>query len=159
MVTLLLTFSLAQLSTVRVVVIDASAPDAIYEDVSRELAEQVVAELKKTGLTTHRIDENELPPGGCRFGPCLGRLAQEHQATVVVTLDAEEIDERRSRVGLAALWAHNGAPITASRYVAHRSQPSRQLRAFSATLARVGGQLLKEQAKRAAQGPPPASRE
>ena len=120
----------------RVVVVDVSAPDAVYEDVSRALAEQVVAQLKTAGLDAVRIGENELPEQGCRIGPCLGQVAREQKAKVVVILDATELDKKRTRVSLAAMAGHNGMPISAKRYVAKGDKVPTELQTFASELAR-----------------------
>ncbi len=101
----------------KVVVIDVSAPDAVYEDVSRALADEVVAALREAGMDAERIGENELPEEGCRIGPCLGVVAKQHKARVVVILDAAEVDKKHTRVSVAAMAGHNGMPINAKRYV------------------------------------------
>lgn len=109
--------------TPRVAVVDVSAPDAIYEDVSRGLADQVVEALRQAGAEAVRIEEAELPAGGCRLGPCLGVLARAKQAQVVVMLDATEVDQKHSGVEVAALGARDGRPIAARRYVAVAGKP------------------------------------
>lgn len=129
---------LCQLPPARVVVVDVSAPDAVYEDVSRALAEQVVAQLRGAGLDTVRIDENELPEEGCRLGPCLGVVAKARQARVVVILDAVELDKKgRTQVSVAAMAGRDGMPISAKRYVVKgEAKSSPELKAFVADLAR-----------------------
>ncbi len=129
---------LSQLPPSRVVVIDVSAPDAVYEDVSRAFAEQVVAELKAAGLESVRIDENELPEQGCRLGPCLGSVAKSRQARVVIILDAVELDKKgKTQVSVAAMAGHNGMPISAKRYVAQaETKPHVDLKAFVKDLAK-----------------------
>jgi hypothetical protein len=120
----------------RVVVVDVSAPDAVYEDVSRALAEDVVAALKTAGLEAVRIGENELPEQGCRIGPCLGQVAREQKARVVVILEATELDKTRTSVSLAAMAGHNGMPISAKRYVVKSGgKPPKELKAFATDLA------------------------
>jgi len=128
----------SQVAPSRVVVIDVSTPDAVYEDVSRAFAEQVVAELKAVGLESVRIDENELPEEGCRLGPCLGAVAKSRQARVVIILDAVELDKKgKTQVSVAAMAGHNGMPISAKRYVAHaETKPHADLRAFVKDLAK-----------------------
>lgn len=101
---------------VRVVVIDVSAPDAIYEDVSRALADQVVQAMVSAGLEAERVDERELPDEGCRIGPCLGVIGRAHKAHVVVIVDAAEVDKKRSGVSVAALYGRDGRPLAAKRY-------------------------------------------
>lgn len=132
----LLTLALAQLPSSKVVVIDVSAPDAVYEDVSRGLAEQVVKELGAAGLETIRIDENELPEEGCRLGPCLGTVARARRALVVVIVDAVELDKKgRTGVSVAAMAGHNGMPLTAKRYTTKPgAKPPPELKAFVADL-------------------------
>lgn len=124
--------ALAQLPPSKVVVIDVSAPDAVYEDVSRGLAEQVVAELNGVGIQTTRIDENELPEEGCRLGPCLGVVAKSRKALVVVIVDAVELDKKgKTAVSVAAMAGFNGMPLTAKRYTTKpEAKPTPELKAF-----------------------------
>ncbi len=138
MLSLLAVVVFSQVAPSRVVVIDVSTPDAVYEDVSRAFAEQVVAELKAVGLESVRIDENELPEEGCRLGPCLGAVAKSRQARVVIILDAVEIDKKgKTQVSVAAMAGHNGMPISAKRYVAQaETKPHADLRAFVKDLAK-----------------------
>lgn len=134
-------------TTLRVAVVDVSAPDAIYEDVSRQLASQVAEALTKAGLLAVRVDENELPPGGCRIGPCLGEVAKAQGAHVVVTVDAEEVDESTSRVAVTALWGTNGEPLAGGRYVVRgQKKAPRALTTFAAD-------AMKQAASRAARAP------
>jgi hypothetical protein len=130
--------ALAQLPPARVVVVDVSAADAVYEDVSRALAEQVVAELKELGLDSVRIDENELPEEGCRLGPCLGVVAKARQARVVVIVDAVELDKKgKTQVSVAAMAGRDGMPISAKRYVVKGvGKPAPELKAFVKDLVR-----------------------
>lgn len=147
--TLLLAVTLSQLqapAALKVAVVDVSAPDAIYEDVSRQLAAQVAEVLTKAGLVAVRVDENELPPGGCRIGPCLGEVAKAQGAQVVVTVDAEEVDERTSRVAVTALWGTNGEPLAGGRYVA------RGLKKAPKGLSRFASDAVKQANARAAKG-------
>ncbi len=138
MLSLLVALSLSQLAPSRVVVIDVSAPDAVYEDVSRGFAEQMVAELRAVGLEAVRVDENELPEAGCRLGPCLGGVAKARQAKVVVILDAVELDKKgKTQVAVAAMAGRDGMPISAKRYVAvAQSKPTAELKAFVKDLAK-----------------------
>ena len=138
MLPLLVAIALSQLAPSRVVVIDVSAPDAVYEDISRALAEQVVAELHEGGLEALRIDENELPEEGCRLGPCLGVVAKARQARVVVILDAVELDKKgKTQVSVAAMAGWNGMPISAKRYVVKAgSKSAPELLAWVKDLAR-----------------------
>ena len=97
-------------------VIDISSEDAIYEDVSRRYAQSLVEALTKEGLSAVRIDESELPPEGCRLGPCLGVAARAKGALAVVTLDAEELSETKSKVVVTVMRATNGEPLAGGRY-------------------------------------------
>lgn len=134
---MLLALVLSQAPSVTVVVIDVSAPDAIYEDVSRGLAEQVVTALKAAGAKAERVDEGELPPGGCRIGPCLGEVARARGAQVVVALDAEEVEGAKSRVAVSALASVNGEPLAAGRYLSGRGVP-RALERFAKQTVEAG---------------------
>jgi hypothetical protein len=98
-----------------VVVVDVSASDAIYEDVSRGLAEALVEALQRAGFEAHRVDENQLPPDGCRAGPCLEAVARAHRADAVVLLDAAE-DGPATRVSLMGLGGRDGRPLAGARY-------------------------------------------
>lgn len=110
---------------VRVAVVDTSASDAVYEDVSRGIAVQVVDALDRAGVTGVRVDESELPPEGCKPGPCLAQVAKSQKAHVVVALEAEEIDKKSTRVRLAALWGYDGAPLAVAQciFVAGKAPP------------------------------------
>ena len=132
MLAFIVALALSQLPPARVVVIDVSAPDAVYEDVSRALAEQVVSELKGSGLDAVRIDENELPEEGCRLGPCLGIVAKKRQAKVVVIVDAVELDKKgKTQVSVAAMAGWNGMPINAKRYTTKaEGKPAAELKAW-----------------------------
>lgn len=131
MVALLLTLALAQApATLKVAVVDVSAPDAIYEDVSRQLALEVAQALTKGGTVAVRVDENELPPEGCRVGPCLGEVAKAQGAHVVVTVDCVEVDASTTRVAVTALWGTNGEPLAGGRYVAGQKKAAKALTQF-----------------------------
>jgi hypothetical protein len=97
-------------------VIDISSEDAIYEDVSLGYTDALVEALIKQGVTAVRVDENELPPEGCRLGPCLGVAARQKGALAVVTLDAEELSETKSKVVVTVMRATNGEPLAGGRY-------------------------------------------
>ncbi|MFT3706093.1 MAG: hypothetical protein QM817_00365 [Archangium sp.] len=100
----------------QVAIIDISADDAIYEDVSRRYAQSLVEALSKEGITAVRVDESELPPEGCKLGPCLGVAARAKGALAVVTLDAEELSESKSKVVVTMMRATNGEPLAGGRY-------------------------------------------
>ncbi len=99
-----------------VAVIDISEPDAIYEDVSRRYAQDLADALTRAGVRAVRIDESELPVEGCRLGPCLGVAGRARGALAVVTLDATELTEAKSRVVVAMLRATTGEPLAGGRY-------------------------------------------
>jgi hypothetical protein len=88
----------------RAFVIDISKDDAIYEDVSRQLAQDLSDHLQKEGLVSIRLDERELPDG-CRLGPCLAQVAKEKNVQVVVTLDAKWPRLRSTRETVLPLLA------------------------------------------------------
>ncbi len=100
----------------QVAVIDISSEDAIYEDVSRRYAQSLVEALTKEGVSAVRIDESELPPEGCRLGPCLGVAARAKGALAIVTLDAEEVSSTNSKVVVTVMRATNGEPLAGGRY-------------------------------------------
>lgn len=108
--------SLLSQAPVQIAVIDISAEDAIYEDVSRRFTQSLVDALSKEGLSAVRVDESELPPEGCRLGPCLGAAARAKGALTVVTLDAEEVNDVKSRVVVTMMRATNGEPLAGGRY-------------------------------------------
>ena len=121
----------------KVIVVDVSAPDAVYEDISRALADAVVAELREAGMDAVRIGENELPEGGCRIGPCLGEVSFAYKAKVVVIVDATEVDKKTTSVSLAAMAGHNGMPIGARRYLVKADlKAPKELKTFIADLAK-----------------------
>lgn len=101
---------------IRVAVLDVSVPDAIYEDVSRGLAEKVSDELLKRGFFSKRVDESELPVDNCRVGPCLGVIAKAQAADVLLLLDATEGEKGRIEVTLSAMRGRDGLPLSAGRW-------------------------------------------
>lgn len=122
---------------IKVAVVDVSASDAIYEDVSRGLADQVVEALNGAGLVAVRVDEREVPRG-CRVGPCLEKIVRAQQAKVIVLVDATEVDSSKNGVGAAALWGADGRPLSAARYtvpIAGKGVP-KKLTAFAADVAK-----------------------
>ena len=135
MLALLVAVSLGQAAP-RVAVLDVSAPDAVYEDISRELATKVAASLTAAGFDAVRIDESQLPPEGCRIGPCLGVVARAQKAKVVVIVDATELDKSRTGVGVAALWGTDGQPLATTRFVAtgDKTKPAKALEHFATKL-------------------------
>lgn len=117
MLTLLASLLVAQAPPpVHVAIIDISADDAIYEDVSRRFAQSLVEALIKEGVTAVRVDESELPPEGCKLGPCLGVVARGKGALTIITLDAEEVSETKSKVVVTMMRATNGEPLAGGRY-------------------------------------------
>ena len=142
MLTLALTALLSQ-TPIEVAVIDISVPDAIYEDVSRALADQVVDTMNAAGMSAQRVDEREIPEG-CRIGPCLGVVAKEHHAHVVVLMDSTEVDKKKNGVALAALWARDGRPLAVKRYTVAVSggKAPKELSAFVSDLSKQVGKLL-----------------
>lgn len=131
--------ALTQTPVTRVAVVDVSAPDDVYEDVSRGLSDAVVDALKATGLEAVRIDERDLPASGCRLGPCLGEAARAQNAQVVVMVDCSEAGEASTAVKLAALWSNNGAPVAVSKYQvgAEQKKVPRQLMKFAVAVAKA----------------------
>ena len=115
MLSVALTLVLAQ-GTVRVAVLDVSAADAIYEDVSRALAEKVSDELLKKGFLSKRVDESEVPVDGCRIGPCLGVIAKSQSADVLVIVDAVEGAKGTVEVVLSAMRGRAGLPLAAGKW-------------------------------------------
>jgi hypothetical protein len=126
-----------------VAVIDISPEDAIYEDVSRGYADALVAALKKEGVSAVRVDESELPPQGCRLGPCLGVAARAKGAVAVVTLDAEALTAKKSKVVVTVMRATNGEPLAGGRYelTAGVKRPPKGLTTFLASARRALGKL------------------
>ncbi len=102
----------------RIIVLDVSVPDAIYEDVSRGIADSLVSELKQRGLDAVRVDEREMSVENCRGGPCLGVVAKEQKAHVVITLDATELETSKASYGVSvtAMAGRNGMPLAGGRY-------------------------------------------
>ncbi|MBK7861111.1 MAG: hypothetical protein IPJ65_21375 [Archangiaceae bacterium] len=120
-----------------VVVLDVSAEDAVYEDESRALALEVVDVLNAKGLVARRVDESELPPQGCRAGPCLEKVA--HGSDALVTLDVAEISKGRLGVAITALAGRTGMPLAGGRYhVGEKTKrPAKELEAFAKKLTDV----------------------
>jgi hypothetical protein len=112
----LLVLTLLAQTPPQVAVIDISPEDAIYEDVSRGYANALVEALVKEGIPAVRVEESELPPEGCRLGPCLGVAARGKGALAVLTLDAEELSETKSKVVVTVMRATNGEPLAGGRY-------------------------------------------
>jgi hypothetical protein len=113
--TILTAVVLAQ-SGLKVAVVDVSAPDAIYEDISRELTQRVADELLGRGFSARRVDESELPVEGCRLGPCLGEIAKSQGAEVLVIVDATEGARGKVDVVLSAMRGRDGLPLAAGRW-------------------------------------------
>lgn len=130
MLALALGFVLAQ-GTTHVAVLDVSAPDAIYEDVSRALAEQVSLELLKKGFLSKRVDESELPVQGCRIGPCLGEVAKSQSADVLLLVDATEAEKGKIDVSLSAMRGRDGLPLSVGKWsTTAEGKPNKQLSKF-----------------------------
>jgi hypothetical protein len=115
MLTVLASLVLSQ-GMIRVSVLDVSASDAIYEDVSRGLAERISDELLKLGFLSRRADESELPNEGCRVGPCLAAIAKTQKADVLLLLDAVEGDKGQIQVALTAMRGRDGLPLAAGKW-------------------------------------------
>lgn len=130
MLSLALLLALGQTSA-RVAVLDVSAADAVYEDVSRAIAERVSDELLKKGFLSKRVDESEVPIDGCRIGPCLGVIAKSQAADVLVLVDATEGAGGKIDVTLSAMRGRDGLPLAAGRWVTTpEAKPSKQLTKF-----------------------------
>lgn len=123
-------------------VIDISPEDAIYEDVSRRYTESLVEALSKEGLAAVRVDEADLPPEGCRLGPCLGVAARAKGALAVVTLDAEELSDTKSRVVVTVMRATTGEPLAGGRYEL-KAGAKKAPKALTAFLAQVKKAMAK----------------
>lgn len=116
---------------IRVAVLDVSAPDAVYEDVSRGLAERVSDELLKKGFLSKRVDESEVPVDNCRIGPCLGVIAKAHAADVLLILDATEGEKGKVEVTLSAMRGRDGLPLAAGKWTTTaEGKPNKQLSKF-----------------------------
>lgn len=113
-----------------VVVLDVSAEDAVYEDESRALAIEIVEYLETKGLTARRVDESELPPQGCRAGPCLEKVAKG--SDVLVTVDVAEIGKSQLGVAVTALAGRTGMPLAGGRYhvTPKTKRPPKELEKF-----------------------------
>lgn len=135
MLSLLLSLSLSATSW-KVAVVDVSAPDAIYEDVSRGLADEVVTALNGSGdYLAARVSENDLPEGGCRAGPCLEKVAKDTHADVVVLVDCVE-NGKKIDVSVLALYGRDGRPLGGKRYVVGK-KAKKTLTAFIAQLTKA----------------------
>lgn len=132
-----LSLVLAQ-GTLRVSVLDVSAPDAIYEDVSRALAQRVSDELLKLGYLSRRADESELPTEGCRLGPCLAEVAKAQSADVLVLLDAVEAGKGRVEVSLSAMRGNDGLPLAVGKWpTTANGKPDKKLKKFFEALQKA----------------------
>lgn len=126
----MLAFVTAVLVSQTVVVLDVSAEDAVYEDESRALAIEAVELMNAKGLTARRVDESELPPQGCRAGPCLEKVAKG--SDVLVTLDVAELGNGKLGVAVTALAGRTGMPLAGGRYHVgpKTKRPPKELEAF-----------------------------
>jgi hypothetical protein len=133
----LLLLSVVSQAPAKAAVVDISAPDAIYEDVSRALADDVVFALNQAGLVAVRVEEQEVPRG-CRGGPCLGKVAKAQSAQVLVTVEAEEVDGgAKSRVLVTAMRGSDGVPLAGGRYEnVPGGKRAKGLTAFAQSVAR-----------------------
>ena len=111
---LALSFTLA--AAPRAALVDVSAPDAVYEDESRAIANQMVAQLAKVGVDAVRVEEAELPEGGCRYGPCLGELGKLKQANLVISMDVVQLKGGHWGIAIATLAARNGQPLASGKF-------------------------------------------
>lgn len=140
MLPLLSTLVLAQM---KVAVIDVSAPDAVYEDESRALAEDVTAALNSGGFVAEKVDERDLPLQGCRIGPCLGKVSLQRGAQVVVALDGNELPDKSIGVTVTAMRATDGLPLAATRYTAKPgAKPPHQVAKFAKELFKEASKAL-----------------
>jgi hypothetical protein len=129
--------------TTHVAVLDVSAPDAVYEDVSRALAEQVSLELLKKGFLSKRVDESELPMQGCRIGPCLGEVAKSQSADVLL-LDATEAEKGRIDVSLSAMRGRDGLPLSVGKWsTTAEGKPNKQLSKFITAMQKAVAKHLR----------------
>jgi hypothetical protein len=135
--------ALALAQTPLVAVIDISAEDAIYEDISRRYAQSLAEALTEAGVPAVRVDESELSPEGCRLGPCLGVAARAKGALALVTLDAEEVSETKNKVVVTMMRATNGEPLAGGRYElkAGLRKPPKGLLQFIAKVKQVSAKL------------------
>lgn len=142
MLAVLVSLALSQAS-LKVAVLDASAPDAIYEDVSRALTQRVSDELLKRGFLSRRVDETEIPPRaeGCRLGPCLGIIAASQAADVLILVDATEGEKGRVEVTLSAMRGRDGLPLAAGKWsTTVDGKASKQLKKFLDATSRAAAQ-------------------
>ncbi|MBL8956415.1 MAG: hypothetical protein JNK82_36915 [Myxococcaceae bacterium] len=123
-------FLISLLAAPTVVVLDVSAEDAVYEDESRELCLEAVDAFTAKGFTARRVDESELPPKGCKSGPCLEKVARG--TDVLVTLDAVEVGKNKLGVAVTALAGRTGMPLAGGRWHVEpkTKRPPKELVAF-----------------------------
>ncbi len=123
--------SLALAAAPSVAVLDVSAEDAVYEDESRALCVEAVEVLTAKGFTARRVDESELPPQGCRAGPCLEKVARGND--VLVTLDVAELGKGKLGVAVTALAGRTGMPLAGGRYHVgpKTKRPPKELETFA----------------------------
>lgn len=127
-----LVMSLLSQPSLKLAVLDVSAPDAIYQDVSTGLADRLSEAFLKRGFLACRIDETQVPPKaeGCRLGPCLGIIAAAHQVDVLVILDATETDKGID-VTLSAMRGRDGLPLAAGKWATTAAgKPTKKLTRF-----------------------------
>jgi hypothetical protein len=130
MLGLLVALTLSQ-TNLRVAVLDVSAPDAIYEDVSRELTQRVSDELLGRGFSARRVDESELTVENCRIGPCLGVIAKAQSADILVVVDAAEGAKGKVDVVLSAMRGRDGLPLSVGKWATtSEGKKGRQLTKF-----------------------------
>lgn len=143
MLSLFVTTALVSQTPPRVAVVDVSAPDAIYEDISRALAQRVSDALVAAGYTSRRVDESEMPVEHCRLGPCLGVIAKSQAADVLVLIDATEGKKGAVDVVLTAMRGRDGLPLAGGRWVTtSEGRKPKQLGTFIEALKRATTQAF-----------------
>lgn len=113
MVSLLTAVLLAQ-ATPTLALVDISAADAVYEDVSQAAVRELAELLAKGPVNVTLVTQDAAR--GCRFGPCLGALAKQHKAAIIITVDVAEAEHPAISVAALALRGADGVPISGRRW-------------------------------------------
>ncbi len=101
-------------ATPTIALVDISAADAVYEDVSQPIVRELAGLLAKGPVNVTLVTQDSA--WGCRFGPCLGALAQQHHAAIVITVDIAEAEHPVLTVAALALKGADGAPLSGRRW-------------------------------------------
>lgn len=125
----LLAASLLGQATPTIALVDISAPDAVYEDVSQAVVRELAELLAKGPVHVSLVTQDAAR--GCRFGPCLGALAKQQQAAIVITVEVAEGEHPSLAVAALALRAADGTPLSGRRWkTGGKKKPGKAREAF-----------------------------